>query len=211
MTTITNNKITTVDPSRLAPDFDNIPGELIAEEHSFWLGVTADCPRGQIDVAGLHFPKKEEEIVINDAGKQVRVPQHGAINFTVTKYHFDELVKLLSRLVIRPSKVRKNDETGENIGDPVQNSKGQLIKIPDEKMIAGASESGRRLKPYVKQPGDRPATEFMYFTHAPDKVRGAKYQTISEVGLEWPVAIEVAPEAPKINEVKKIREPLIQE
>ena len=48
MNTIT--KTTTVDPSRLAPDFDNIPGELIAEEFPFWLGVTADCPRGQIDV-----------------------------------------------------------------------------------------------------------------------------------------------------------------
>ena len=211
MNTITKNKTTSVDPSRLAPDFDNIPGELIAEEYSFWLGVTADCPRGQIDVAGLHFPKKEEEIVINDAGKQVRVPQHGALNFTVTKYHFDELVKNLSRLVIRPNKIRNSDETGENIGDPVQRAKGQLIKIPDEKMIAGAADSGRRLKPYVKQPGDRPATEFMYFLHAPDKVRGNKYQTISEVGLEWPGAIEEAPEAPKIEEVKKIREPLINE
>jgi len=211
MTTITKNKTTTVDPSRLAPDFDNIPGELIAEEFPFWLGVTADCPRGQIDIAGLHFPKKEEDIVVNDAGKQVRVPQHGAINFTVTKYHFEELCRLLSRLVIRPHKVVNQDEAGENIGDPVQNSKGRLIKIPDDKMLAGASESGRRLKPYVKQPGDRPATEFMYFLHAPDKVRGTKYQTISEVGLEWPGEIEEAPEAPKIKEVKKIREPLIQE
>ena len=150
MTTKSKTKTTTVDPSRLAPDFDNIPGELIAEEYSFWF-------------------------------------------------------------VIRPNKIRNSDETGENIGDPVQRAKGQLIKIPDEKMIAGAADSGRRLKPYVKQPGDRPATEFMYFLHAPDKVRGNKYQTISEVGLEWPGAIEEAPEAPKIEEVKKIREPLINE
>tara|TARA_R100000458_G_scaffold11201_1_gene8959 strand:+ start:3998 stop:4630 length:633 start_codon:yes stop_codon:yes gene_type:complete len=183
-------KTTTVDPSVLAPDFDNIPGELVAEEYPFWLGVTADCPRGQIDVAGLHFPKKEEDIILNDAGKQVRVPQHGALNFTVTKHHFEELVRLLSRLVIRPHKVIDADGTGENIGDPVQNSKGRLIKIPDDKMLAGASESGRKLKPYVKQPGDRPATEFMYFIYAPDKVRGNKYQTIAEIGLEWPGTLD---------------------
>ena len=189
-TKTTFKRSTKIDPSRLAPDFDNIPGELVAEEYPFWLGVTADCPRGQIDVAGLHFPKKEESIVINDAGKQVRVPEHGTLNFTITKHHFEELIRLLPRLVIRPHKQIASDNSGENTGDPVQRSKGKLIKIPDDAMIAGASESGRRLKPYVKQPGDRPATEFMYFTYAPDKVRGTSYQTIAEAGLEWPAELE---------------------
>jgi hypothetical protein len=190
MTTQTKTKTTSVDPSLLAPDFDNLPGELIAEEYTFWLGVTSDCPRGQIDVAGLHFSKSEEEIVINDAGKQVRVPKHGTLNMTVTKHHFEELLKVLPRLVIRPSKAVTQDGSGENTGDPVQRAKGKLIKIPDDKMIAGVAESGRRLKPYVRRPGDRPATEFMYFMHAPEGVRGLNYQTIAEAGLEWPAVIQ---------------------
>lgn len=190
MITETKTKTTKVDPALLAPDFDNIQGELQLREYTFWLGVTPECPRGQIDVAGLHFPKSEESIIINAAGAQVRVPEHGAINMTVTKYHFEELVRLLPRLVIRPSKAIQEDGTGENIGDPVQRAKGRLIKIPDEKMLAGAVENGRRLKPYIVQPGDRSATEFMYFIYAPDGVRGKDYQTIAEVGLEWPAEIQ---------------------
>ena len=183
MTTATKKTTTSVDPSLLAPDFDDIDGELIAEEYTFWLGVTADCPRGQIDVAGLHFPKSEERIIHNDAGKQVRVPEHGTINMTVTKYHFEELVKVLSRLVVRPSR-------SEDMDNPTQRAKGKLVKIPTKAQVAGAAESGRKLKPYIKRTGDRPATEFMYFIHAPDGVRGKNFQTIAEVGLEWPAVIQ---------------------
>lgn len=183
-------KTTKVDPSVLAPDFANIPGDLITEEHTFWLGVTPDCPRGQIDVAGLHFPRSTERIIFNEAGKQVRVPEHGTLNKFVSKYHFEELCRVLPRLVIRPSKQVHQDGSGENIGDPIQRSKGRLIKIPDDKMIAGAADHGRKLKPYVKQPGDRPATEFMYFVHCPNGIRGHDYQTIAEDGLEWPEELE---------------------
>ena len=186
----TLTKTTKVSASQLAPDFNNLPGELELTEHTFWLGVTAGCPRGQIDVAGLHFPKAEEQIVINAAGKQVRVPVIGAINKTVTRLNFEELVKVLSRLVIRPSKPVLQDASGLNIGDPIERAKGRLIKIPDEKMIAGATASGRRLEPYIKQPGDRPASEFMFFIHAPSGKRGVEYQTIAEVGLEWPEEIK---------------------
>ncbi len=188
MTTAT--KTTKVDAASLAPDFDNIPGELIAEEYCFWMGVTADCPRGQIDVAGMCFPRGTERISINDAGKQVRVPENGTLNQFVSRHHFEELCKVLPRLVIRPSKPVLQDGSGENIGDPINRSKGKLIKIPDEKMIAGAADGGRRLKPYVKREGDRPATEFMYFIYAPSGVRGPNFQTIAEAGLEWPAEIQ---------------------
>ena len=183
-------KTTKVSPARLAPDFNNIPGELTLNEHTFWMGVTADCPTGQIDVAGLHFPKSEEQIVINDAGRQVRVPVIGALNKTVTRVHFQELVRLLPRLVIRPSKTITQDGSGQNIGGPIERAKGRLIKIPDEAMIAGAASHGRKLDPYIKQPGDRPATEFMFFVHAPSGKRGIEYQTISDAGLEWPEAVK---------------------
>jgi len=190
MTTKNLSKTTKVAAARLAPDFNNLPGETHTSEHTFWLGITADCPRGQIDVAGLHFPKSEEKIVINDAGKQVRVPVFGSINAKVTKFHFEELVKVLPRLVIRPSKSILQDASGQNTGDPVQRVKGRLIKIPDAKMIAGYAEHGRKLEPYIQQPGDRPATEFMYFIHAPKGVRGTEYQPIAETGLEWPEEIK---------------------
>ena len=69
MTTKLKTQTTSIDPSRLAPDFDNIPGPLTAKEFTFWLGLTSDCPCGQIDVAGLHFPRAEEDIVINEVSK----------------------------------------------------------------------------------------------------------------------------------------------
>ena len=189
--TTTEKNTTKVAAADLAPDFDNIPGDLVADEYVFWMGVTPDCPRGQIDVAGMSFPRGTERIHIDDVtGRQTRIPESGTLNKFVTRVHFEKLCEVLPRLVIRPSKVINEDGSGENIGDPIQRSKGKLIKIPDEAAIAGARENGRKLKPYVKQKGDRPATEFMYFVYAPNGVRGASYQTIAEAGLEWPAEIQ---------------------
>ena len=63
-------------------------------------------------------------------------------------------------------------------------------------MLAGIAESGGRstLKKYVKRPGDRPAIEFMYFIYAPNNVRGLEYQTIADVGLEWPAELQAIDE-----------------
>ena len=182
---------TLVNPTTLAPDWDNLPGEIVAEEYPFWIGVTADCPRGQIDVAGLHFPKVEEEITTNHTGQQVRVPKVGTVNKTVTKRHFLALVKVLPRLVIRQSHAveEPTDGSGKNIGDPAERAKGRLIKIPTEDQILGI-DGQRKLAPYVKQPGDRPASEFMFFTYAPDGLHGSQIRTIAEAGLEWPEEIE---------------------
>lgn len=192
MTTETPTKTTKVDPSNLVPDFENIPGEAVADEHTFWLGVTTDFPQGQIDVAGLHFSKHEEQIVTNPAGDQVRNPVFGSINRGVTKHHFKELVKVLPRLVVRFTKPVEQDSTGKNIGDPVSQAKGHLIKIPNEAMMVGAETHGRKLKPYVQRPGDRPASEFMYFAYAPNGARGAEVpKTIAEIGLEWPGELQL--------------------
>lgn len=196
MTTKSKPKPTKVDPSRLAPDFNKIEGDLEAKPFTFWLGLTADCPRGQIDVAGLHFPRVEEEIRTNDAGQQSRVQESGTINKTVNRHNFDELVRLLPRLVIRMTKVVTEASAGRNTGDPIERSKGYLVKIPDTKAFTDAAGSGRRtLKPYVKRPGDRPATEFMYFMHAPNGKREHEFQTIAVAGLEWPAEIK-EPETP---------------
>lgn len=170
---MSKNATTKINPSALLPNFKEHPGAAIAEEHPFWLGLTSDCPINQLDIAGLHFPKAEEEIVVNPAGKQVRVPVHGALNYHVSRKHFDDLVKVLPRVIIR----------GAGAG-------GRKFIIPDEKKIADAAVHGRQVKPYVRQPGDRPATDFMYFVHVPDKNRGRDYQTVSTVGLEWPAALE---------------------
>jgi len=184
-------KTTTIDPSEFTPDFDNIPGDFTAVEFPFWLGVTADCPRHSIDVAGLHFPAANERIVKNETtGKQVRVPEHGTLNFTVTRQHVEALRRDLKRFVVRfrDHPAVTNDGTGENIGDPVERARrGKLIKIPTQEQIdASVKSGGRAFKPYIKQPGDRPAADYMYFIHVPDRVRGREIRTISETGIVWP-------------------------
>lgn len=169
-----------VSVAALEPNFAELPDEIQVFEKTFWLGLSADCPRGQIDVAGLHFPKLEEEIKRNQAGKQVRNPVIGCINKTVTRAHFDALVKALPRYIIRPHK-------DADLDDPKSLAKGKLIKLPDPEAVHEGPEMRRKLKPYVQRPGDRPATEFMFFMHAPSGKRGNEYQTIAEAGgLEWP-------------------------
>jgi hypothetical protein len=181
--------VTSVSPAKLAPNFDELPDEIVSVEETFWMGLTADCPLGQIDVAGLHFPKKEESIVINDAGKQVRVPEIGGLDKTVTIHNFQALMEVLPRLVMRMGKeVHEERGTGENTKHRARGVRGKLIKIPTKEMIAESVDGvGRQLKPYVRRPGDVPATDFMFFHHAPNGVRGHEFPTISEVGLTWPI------------------------
>lgn len=179
-------KSTRVDPSKLAPDFTNIPGEVVASQKCFWLGITQDIGIRQIDVAGLHFPVRQERITHNDQGQQVRIPEDGALNKTVTRYHFDKLVEVLPRLVIRQLPPRRLETRP---GKPEKElPRAQLIKIPSSEMIAGVTKNGQQLRPYVKQPGDRPASEFLFFHHAPNGQRGPQgsQRPISETGLEWP-------------------------
>jgi hypothetical protein len=176
-----------VEAAALLPDFDNLPGDLQATYEAFHLGLTHDCPLGQIDVAGLHFPGYNEVIETNNAGQQVRTPGTGTVNRVVTRQHFDALVEVLPRLVIRFTSPRTDEPgTGQNVGDPVSRRKGYLIKIPDERMIAGATAHGRQLKPYVKQEGDEPAAKFMFFLHAPDGLRHQRFVSIADNGLDWP-------------------------
>lgn len=194
---------THVDPSKLQADFDSYEGLAVMEEHPFWMGLTADCPINQIDVGGLHFPKMEEEIVINNAGKQVRVPVVGALNYHVTRENFDALIEVLPRIVIRFTEPEiEEDENamgpdGQNTGQPRRVRRGYLVKIPtkeqieaNEKDIRDNGGRGRRLRRYVRQPSDRPASEFMFFQHVADKRRGHNYQTIAEEGLNWPEVLE---------------------
>ena len=174
-----SNQTTKVDAASLRPDFDNYEGLAVAEDFPFWLGLTSDCPVNQIDVAGMHFPKAEESIVINNE---------------VSREHFNALCEVLPRLVIRftdkePEVVE--DGSGVNTGDAIKRArKGYLIKVPTEKTMENALEAGQKRKPYVRRPGDKPAMDYMYFQHVADKHRGNVYQTISEAGLEWPAELE---------------------
>jgi len=182
-----------IDPAALAPDFDNLPEEHVGKRGTFWMGLTKDCPLGQIDVAGLHFPGYNEVIGTDNAGRQTRHGVIGALNSEVTRTHFDELVKVMPRLVVRFERLPKS--ALEQPEDDKVRRRALLIKIPDEAMIAGATAHGRTLKPYRRMEGDRPASEFMFFHHAPLGVRGLEYQTIAEVGLEWPFTDEAEPKA----------------
>lgn len=198
----TRAKTTRIDPKDLAVDFDSFEGLAVLEEHPFWLGLTADCPVNQIDVAGLHFPKAEEEIKINAAGKQIRNPVHGALNFHVTRQHFDALCEVLPRLVIRFTdkgieEPPEKDAAGVITGAPLVVRRGYLVKIPTAAQIAEREEEiqrmggrGRKLRPYMRDPRDVPASRFMYFQHVPNKMRGNEFSTIEEDGLEWPEVLE---------------------
>lgn len=174
-----------IDPSKLAPDFDNLPGEVVSTETCFWLGITEDIGIGQIDKAGLHFPYYNEAIETNNAGDPMRTPQVGCINRTVNRHKFDALCEILPRLVIR---FEPDREVQIKPGVTRTVRRAKLLTIPTEAQIAGATTNGQRLRPYVKQPGDRPASEFLFFHHAPTGHRGPRgsQRPISETGLEWP-------------------------
>jgi len=202
MNTATAPHTTQVDGHLLVPNFDDLPGVCLGDEHAYWMGVTPDCPLAQINVVGLNFAKRNEIFVVdplNPGGQKIRVPAIGGLHRKVTADHILALREMLPRLVIRfahaEAEQKEEPGTGVNTGHQFKRGvKAKLVKIPTPAQIVIAQENGQRIPRYSREAGDRPAAEFMFFKLCLDQEAPRRELTVPESvaqgGIFWPGDID---------------------
>lgn len=175
---------------KLVPDFDKLPHGVNAGMW-YWVGVLNDAPKGQIDVAGVDFPKMEEIVSKGPDGKTQRAPVAGGLR-QLTKDKVEAICEALPRTIIRfYSGAKEEAGTGQNMGDDyVRPRSGQLITIPSEKQMTEMRENGKSWSPYSKHKNDEPAACYMYAQLCDDQqnpVRGSVLpDTLDKTGLSYP-------------------------
>ena len=89
--------------SDLVPDLDAHKAQSgVARSYKYWVGVTPSCPREHIDLAGINFPKVNENLVTDPmrTGNKRRVPVIGAI-VDIDEHRVQRMRDKLKRTVIR--------------------------------------------------------------------------------------------------------------
>jgi hypothetical protein len=204
---VVNPPKTTIDPktkisgSELVPDLDgHRAGAGVVVEYRYWVGVTPSCPVEHIDLAGINFPKVNENLV-NDplrTGMKKRVPVIGAIVF-LTEDKIRRMRERLKRTVIRfiDSDSGAHDEpgTGQNVGDNHRRPRrGHVITIPTAEEIAQRRKTGKATRAYVPNANDVPAARFMFAQLCDDQERGSRGEVypdcLETTGLAWPDEID---------------------
>lgn len=183
----------------LVPDFSPKGSLGVLAEYSFWVGVMPSCPVEGIALAGIQFPKINENIIpaTNRSGRTERVPVIGAI-VQLTEVKIKMMCNRLPRLVIRfknEPAVREEPGTGLNLGDVhLQGRKGRIITIPTKEEVADRQKRGRATKHYTPDTRDEPAARYMFCVLCKNQdhpERGDTYPgSIEDLGLEWPDTIE---------------------
>lgn len=172
----------------------------LSRTYQYWVGVSPTCPVEFIDLAGINFPKVNEQLVPDPmrTGKKKRAPKVGAI------VRLDESkIKLMrgrmARTIIRfldDQGVQDEPGTGENIGDvAVRPRRGQVLTIPTEEEIQERRRQGKPTRAYTPNPKrDVPASRFMFAQLCPNQdhpERGEFYPDPLEVtGLSWPDSLD---------------------
>ena len=162
------------------------PGVL--QQRRYWVGIFPNCPVECIDVAGVNFPKVNEDIVdnpLNPGGPKTRVPVIGTITF-LSKAQIALLNERIPLVVVRFLNGEQEEHgTGENRGDAHLRRRGHLITIPNEQQMA----SPRNKRRYIQRSGDEPAADFMFAHLCEDQENGKCGQiypeSLAETGLEW--------------------------
>jgi hypothetical protein len=170
-------------------------GAGVLRAYRYWIGVTPSCPVQSITVAGLDFPKVNENLVKDPNGgdKMVRVPVIGAIVF-IDEDRVRMLRDRLPLTVVRFTEDKGDrDEpgTGQNIGDAHQQPrKGHVITIQGKEEVDQRRKDGTGFNPYVPHPDDVPAARFMFAHLCEDQENGSRSDyypdVLEETGLEWP-------------------------
>jgi hypothetical protein len=184
----------------LTPDIaDLAKGSGVQRAYRYWVGVTPSCPVQSITVAGIDFPKVNENLIMDPSGtnKMVRSPVIGAIVF------LDEVRVRLLRERLPLTIIRFTEEKSE-LGEPLrsvvdgqtigdahrQPRRGHVITIHGKEEIEQRRKDGTGFNPYVPGPNDVPAARFMFAQLCEDQEHGSRSdyypEVLEETGLEWP-------------------------
>lgn len=188
---------TTIAGKALTADIGGAAGKYgRTHEYRYWVGVSPTCPVEFIDLAGINFPKVNEQLVPDPmrTGKKKRAPKVGALVW-LTEAKIKLMQDRLPRTVIRfldGKSVKEEAGTGENIGDVAERPRrGQIITIPTDAEVAERRAKGKPTRAYTPDPArDVPASRFMFAQLCPNQKhpeRGEFYPDPLEVsGLSWP-------------------------
>ena len=182
--------------SELVPDRDSHASSLgVAHTYKYWVGVTPSCPREHVDLAGINFPKVNENLVSDPmrTGSKRRVPVIGAI------VELDARKVAMMRDKLKRTVIRFLDDggqleepgTGQNVGDNHQRPRrGQIITIPTAEEIELRRQRGKPTNAYRPHPNDVPAARYMFAQICEDQQNGSRGEyypdTLETTGLWWP-------------------------
>ena len=201
---------TKVGGASLVPDLSRQAANSgVSKEYRYWVGVTPDCPRESIDLAGINFPKVNARLTPDPMRTNVkqRVPVIGAIVF-LTEDKIRKMLDVLPRTVIRfTDDAGQNEEpgTGKNIGDNHgRRRKGHVITIATEEDTQLRRKTGKSARTYTPDPKrDVPAARFMFAQICTDQVNGSRGEvypdTLENSGLEWPDEIQGQPKTDEVG------------
>lgn len=172
----------------------------VSRVYKYWVGVTPSCPANSITIAGINFPKVNEQLIPDPArtGRKKRRMVAGAIVF-MTEDKVRRLKERLPRTVIRfndEAAVQHEPGTGENIGDVAQRpKKGHLITIPTDAELEERRRRGKVARRYIPDPRrDVPAARFMFAQLCADQDRPEQGEFFPDpleiTGLDWPDELE---------------------
>ena len=184
------------DASDLVPDLEQQRDSLgVSRSYKYWVGVTPSCPHEHVDLAGINFPKVNENLVDDPmrTGNKRRVPVIGAI-VDIDEHTILRMRDRLKRTVIRFLDDNGQSEepgTGLNIGDNHKRPRrGQLITIPTAEETANRIARNKPARTYPPRAGDVPAARYMFAQICDDQQNGSRGEyypeTLETTGLSWP-------------------------
>jgi hypothetical protein len=175
----------------LVPDISAGSVDVIAERF-YWVGVLPDCPTEGIVLAGISFPKVNEDVKSGPDGRTVRVPRIGAITILTASKVALMREKLRQTVVRFTNEPEQKDEpgTGVNIGHPHRRARrGHIITIPTASEIKASIDQGHAVNSYVPAKYDKPAADYMFCVRCENQdnpQQGFEYPPpLSQSGLEW--------------------------
>lgn len=175
----------------LVPDMAaSAPG--VTREYYYWVGVFPSCPVDNLTVAGVAFPKVNEDLVPQAGTTELqRVPHVGGIT-RLTADKLELIRDRVSQTVLRFRDARAEDEpmAGVGLSQHFRARRGHPIRIPSAKAIREAEKSGRTLPRYVAGAHDEPAARYMFAHLCEDQENprpgGVYPPSLEDAGLHWP-------------------------
>lgn len=159
--------------------------------YRYWVGLTPDCPLGDISCAGLSFPKTNDDLYnVQGEMRTQRSVKIGAITF-IDAARLQLLKDRLPRLVIRFGQPPVGSlNVGDQIANPQPRRAGSLHEIPTPAEVKERRDMKAPTLEYNYQQGDENAAKYMFMVLCPDQEAGKQGdkipQTLDQTGVIWP-------------------------
>jgi hypothetical protein len=142
----------------LVPKLERRPQD---EAHWYWIGLTSDCPRESIDLAGISFPKVNALVSWIQSGKGILKPQVGCL-IRLTRARVRAIAEAVSCRIVRFVGPAAEPGSGQDVGQGSARRQGILLRVPSADEIAEARRKGKRVREIDSRETDVPLASFVY-------------------------------------------------